>query len=144
MANGMPMPMMGGGDGAPAGPPAPGVAPPANAGLRTRGFILAAITIKMLTEVVRLLGATSEEGQDALKALTALSKRFGQSSGDLSRQEAKFIGDRAAPVEAPPTPQQGAVWQTMVKNRLSGMGMGTETPAPASPAPAPAPLQKEG
>ena len=128
MANGMPMPMM---NAAPAGPTGPGVVAPANAGLRTRGFILAAITIKMLTEVVRLLGATSEEGQDALKALTALSKRFGQSSGDLSRQEAKFLGDRAAPVEPPPTPQQGAVWQTMVKNKLSGMGMGTEPPAPA-------------
>ena len=140
MANGMPMPMMGGG-GAPAGPTGPGVVAPANAGLRTRGFILAAITIKMLTEVVRLLGATSEEGQDALKALTALSKRFGQSSGDLSRQEAKFLGDRAAPVEPPPTPQQGAVWQTMVKNRLSGMGMGTEAPAPT---PAPVPPPKEG
>jgi len=138
MANGMPMPMMGG---APSGPTGPGVVAPANAGLRTRGFILAAITIKMLTEVVRLLGATSEEGQDALKALTALSKRFGQASGDLSRQEAKFMGDRAAPVEPPPTPQQGAVWQQMVKNKLSGMGMGTEAPAPA---PAPAPPTKEG
>ena len=128
MANGMPMPMM---NAAPAGPTGPGVVAPANAGLRTRGFILAAITIKMLTEIVRLLGATSEEGQDALKALTALSKRFGQASGDLSRQEAKFMGDRAAPVEAPPTPQQGAVFSQMVKNRISGMGLGAEPPVPA-------------
>src|SRR3990172_452914 len=138
MANGMPMPMMAAA--APGGPTGPGVVPPANAGLRTRGFILAAITIKMLTEVVRLLGATSEEGQDALKALTALSKRFGQSSGDLSRQEAKFIGDRASPVEPPPTPRRGAVFEQMIKNRLGGMGMGTEAPAPK---PAPAPGTKE-
>src|SRR3989337_2257064 len=132
MANGMPMPMMGAGA-SPAGPTGPGVVAPANAGLRTRGFILAAITIKMLTEVVRLLGATSEEGQDALKALMALSKRFGQASGDLSRQEAKIIGDRAAPVETPPTPQQGAVFQQMIKNRLGGLGIGTGAPPPPPP-----------
>lgn len=139
MANGTPMPMMpGAATGGPmAGPTAPATTAPQNQGLRARGLILATITTRILTEVVRLLGATSEEGRDALKALAILAKRFGDSSGDLTRQEVKLMGDRAGGVSQP-TPQQAALFKQMVQQRIGGMGLG----ASAAPGPPAAPPER--
>ena len=135
MPNGMPM-MAGAAPGGPmAGPTGPATTAPSNQGLRARGMILATITTRILTEVVRLLGATSEEGRDALKALAILAKRFGEASGDLTRQEAKLMSERAGGVSQP-TPQQAALFKQMISQKIGGMGMGASAaPAPAAPGP---------
>lgn len=138
MPDGMPM-MTGapptGGPSPMAGPTGPATTAPSNQGLRARGMILATITTRVLTEVVRLLGATTEEGRDALKALSILAKRFGEASGDLTRQETKLLGERAGGVSQP-TPQQAAMFQQMVKSKIGGMGMGASAAPAAAPPPA--------
>jgi hypothetical protein len=101
-----------------------------------RGQILATPVIKALTEMLKLLGAETEEGRDVLRALSVLTKRFGKASEDLTRQEVKLLGERAAPVQAP-GPQNMQAFQQMIKSRLGGMAPpGAPPTEPAAPPPA--------
>lgn len=110
----------------PAGSTAPMTVPPVSSGLRSRAFIKAGPIIKEMTAMVQLLGATTPEGRDVLKALTIMSKIFGQSSGDLTRQEAKMVYEKAAPVAQPPQQQMQAA--------LRSQGLGMSSPAtPTAP-----------
>ena len=142
MAEPMPMPMRPPGappsGGPPPGGPLPGPTGPAttgapNAGLKMRGSVLATLAIKLLTEALRLVGPTSDEGRDVLRSLTTLTKRFGDASGDLTRQEAKLLTERAAPVSAP-NPQQAEQFKQMVAGKLQGMGIGGPPPGGAAAA----------
>src|SRR3990167_2693923 len=115
--------------------PAPGATSPATVapaqhGQRMRGYIGAAIAIKYLESLVPLFGAGAEEGQVVLKALTALSKKFGASaSPDLQRQEVKLLGEQAAPA-GPVTGQQGPALQDAIRQRLAAQGLGGAAPSP--------------
>ena len=116
--------------GGPPGPTGPATVAPDSAGLKLRGKVQISLGLKALTMGLGLIGVESEEGQVLAKALATLGKTFGDASPDLSQQEAKMMGQRAAPV-AQPSPQQGAAFQQMIKQKLGGMGMGGPSPAPA-------------
>jgi hypothetical protein len=91
--------------------------------MRARGLTLATMGLNILDLAAGALGSKSEEGQALMKALVTLRKTFGTASADLQKAEVKLLGERVAPISQP-TPQQGAAWKSMIRNRLSGLGMG--------------------
>lgn len=100
--------------------------------MQARGRIVMSLAMKLLEQAVALLGSASDEGQTVLKALTGLSKHFSAASGDLTRQEGKYLTEKTSPTASPQNPQ---AFQAMVRQRLQGMGMGGgATPSPPPPA----------
>ena len=87
------------------------------------GMVMAGVAVKALERAVGLVGATSEEGQAILKALTGLAKLFPQPNTDVTRQEVKLL-DAGAP--AVPGGNGGPPGSPLVdiKDRLARFGLG--------------------
>lgn len=105
----------------PPGSTGPATVRPDNQGMSTRGHAIVGLAVKLLEQAVPLLGVTGPEGQDVVKALGALGKRFGPGNGDLSRQEMKLMQERANPMGTPQNPQ---AMQQAIRSKLGAMGVG--------------------
>lgn len=121
-------PMMGG----PAGPTGPAAVPPVSNGMRERGFVDVDIAMKTLTQALTKIGPETPEGQAIVSALKALGAKFGQASGDLTRQEVKVLGEAVPPTSQMPQPAEMKAFQDALRSKLGGMGLPGSTKPPAS------------
>ena len=114
----------------PAGPTAPAVTAPQNAGLTARVPMLVESAMKPLMEALKFADPLTEDGQDIMKAIQLLSKRFGKPSPDMTRADLKLQGERAGGAN----PANPMAWQNMMQQSKNSMGQ----PAPALPPQTPA------
>lgn len=106
------------------GPTAPAGVATDNQGARMSGMVMAGVAVKALERAVALVGATTEEGQAILKALTGLSKVIGQPNTDVTRQEVKLLDTSAPAMSGASGGGPPGAPLVDIKDRLARFGLG--------------------
>jgi len=119
----------------PPGPTGPATMRPQSGGMKEAGYPFVALGLKFLEMGLGHFGSTTPEGLAIVTALKSLAPKFGQPTGDLTKQSMKLAASRVNPMGTP-GPDNAAAMQEAMRQKLKMGGVGGAAPAPA-PAAAP-------